>query len=192
MLHTTGLFVERLGRVSRVTEDHEQALMVAALLHDVGHGPHSHAFEKVARENHEKRTAEVITSRGTEVNRVLRDFHPDLPDRVASIFGKIPLAGWTLPRHLSQVISSQLDADRFDYLLRDSHYTGVDFGAFDNAWLLEHLCVDPTRGLYVSSKARDAVEAYVYARHHMYHAVYFHKATRAAEVMLRLLMTIYA
>ncbi|MDP2180977.1 MAG: hypothetical protein Q8K99_00205 [Actinomycetota bacterium] len=107
------------------------------------------------------------------------------------MFGAAPPRDWALPLHLRQTISSQLDADRFDYLLRDSHYTGVDYGTFDSHWLLEHLYVDEYRGVYVSQKARDALETYVFARYHMYHAVYYHKATRAGEVMLRLLLETY-
>lgn len=147
MLHVTSRFIDRFRRVAPpVTEDDERVVLVAALLHDVGHGPYSHVFEKAAKENHEKRTAQIVLSAETEVNRVLTSVDPSLPQKVASLFGDVPPPDWTLPLHLRQTISSQLDADRFDYLLRDSHYTGVDYGTFDSHWLLEHIFVDEYRG----------------------------------------------
>jgi HD superfamily phosphohydrolase len=81
-----------------------------------------------------------------------------------------------------------LDADRFDYLLRDSYSTGTDYGNFDIGWLIQHIFIDEDRRrFYLSRKAIMSAEAYVFARYHMYRTVYFHKTTRAAEVMLRLL-----
>ena len=94
-----------------------------------------------------------------------------------------------MPPHLTQVVSSQLDADRFDYLLRDSYATGTDYGNFDAGWLIEHLHLDgQKKRLFLSHKALMAAEAYVFARSRMYRTVYFHKTTRAAEVMLRLVL----
>jgi uncharacterized protein len=82
-----------------------------------------------------------------------------------------------------------MDADRFDYLLRDSYAAGVDYGEFDYRWLLTHIGVDETKArLQLSKKALFAAEAYIFARNHMYKAVYFHKTTRAAEVMFKLLL----
>ena len=81
-----------------------------------------------------------------------------------------------------------MDADRFDYLLRDSYATGTQYGRFDANWLLQHLHLDDDKKrFYLSHKGVAAAEAYVFARHHMYRTVYFHKTTRAAKVMLRLL-----
>ena len=97
-----------------------------------------------------------------------------------------------MPPYLTQVVSSQLDADRFDYLLRDSFATGTDYGHFDAGWLIEHLHLDGDNNrLYLSHKALMAAEAYVFARSRMYRTVYFHKTTRAAEVMLRLVLKRY-
>ena len=85
-------------------------------------------------------------------------------------------------------MSSQLDADRFDYLQRDSHATGADYGRFDWKWLVHHLDIDRDRGrFYLNGKALAEAERYVFARYHMYRTVYFHKTSRAAEVMLRLI-----
>jgi uncharacterized protein len=83
--------------------------------------------------------------------------------------------------------SSQLDADRLDYLLRDNHMTGARYGEYDLRWLLHGLTLDDSATrLAVSYKAVSAVEAYVQARYHMYRNVYFHKVVRSAEGMVKL------
>ncbi len=190
VMHTAKMFLDRLETVlgTATPEEQRTAVLAAALLHDVGHGPFSHAFEKITGEDHEKRTREIITDKSTEVNGklggladVLDGFFSEDVEEVASDQGG-------LPRYLTQIVSSQLDADRFDYLLRDSYATGTNYGRFDVRWLLQNLFLQesPAR-FYLGYKASLAVEQYVYARYHMYRAVYFHKTTRAAEVMLRLL-----
>lgn len=193
-------FLDRIESVTDASldEQHRTVIVVGALLHDVGHGPFSHAFEAVSSIRHERRTVEIVLSPDTQIHRVLRDHDQELPQRISSQFPEalgVPGAApseYEFPAHLAQIVASQLDADRFDYLVRDSHYCGTSYGEFDPGWLLDHLHVDRTRGrLYLSRKAHHAAEAYVFARYHMYQAVYFHKATRAAEVMCRLLLQRY-
>ncbi|MEQ8786514.1 MAG: HD domain-containing protein [Pirellulaceae bacterium] len=197
VMHVARRFLERVARICPQCLDDEQRTVVlaAALLHDVGHGPFSHAFEKVTSEKHEKRTLEIIANPSTQVNAVLRGYDEKLPERLKMFFGEDfeeeqPDA--EIPAYLTQVVTSQLDADRFDYLLRDSFATGTDYGQFDLEWLIQHLHVDSDKGrFYLDHKALFAAEAYVFARYHMYRTVYFHKTTRAAEVMLRLLLRRY-
>jgi HD superfamily phosphohydrolase len=190
--------LDRLAQVRPKCVDDEKRVIVlaAALLHDVGHGPFSHAFEKITGDKHEKRTLEIIRSDETEVNSVLREFDRRLPEKLAVFFdeemGEDTREGAVVPPYLTQVVSSQLDADRFDYLLRDSYATGTEYGRFDHEWLLQHLDVDEPRGrLFLHAKALLAAETYVFARYHMYRNVYYHKTTRAAEVMLRLMLQRY-
>jgi len=192
VMHMARRFLVTLEREtgSPLPEDQKTAILAASLLHDVGHGPFSHTFEKVTSENHEARTLEVITDQSTDVNKCLRQHQVQLPDTIAAFFDEDqeeerPDA--VLPAHLTRVVSSQLDADRFDYLLRDSYATGTQYGRFDANWLVHHLHLDDRKRFYLSHKAFAAAEAYVFARYHMYRTVYFHKTTRAAEVMLRLL-----
>lgn len=187
------LMLNHLDRLAgkKTREDRRTAVLVAALLHDVGHGPFSHAFEKVTGQSHEVRTLEIIQSKSTEVGKRLRKHDENLPDRLAVFFDEDIDAkkrkAAEIPEYLTQVVSSQLDADRFDYLLRDSYSTGTDYGRFDLNWLLLQLRFDGKRGrLFVGRKAMDATEAYVFARYHMYRSVYFHKTVRSAEVMVRL------
>lgn len=180
--------LQKLERDDRIDEESRTAVLCAALLHDIGHGPFSHAFESVTGINHERRSLDIIAGGETEVFRVLSEYDPELPERVASFLQKDPEdAGY-----LAYLISSQLDADRFDYLLRDSHATGTKYGQFDLSWIIEHLCVTSDKKiLYLDRKCLSVAEEYVFARYHMYQSVYFHKATRAAEVMLRKLLQRY-
>lgn len=196
VLNMAKLFVERIERQTGKPLDESTKIIVlsAALLHDVGHGPFSHAFEKITKDSHENRTAEIIEDSSTDVSRVLREYDPVLPNDVSRFFEKEASSeDEGMPAYLTHVVSSQLDADRFDYLLRDSYAAGVGYGDFDHRWLISHLHVDEDNSrLYLSHKALLAAEAYIFARYHMYRTVYFHKTTRAAEVMLRLLFKKYS
>lgn len=198
VMHIARMILDWIARSTGkpLRSDQRTAVLVAALLHDVGHGPFSHAFEKVTGQSHEARTLEIITDPSTEVCKVLSNFDKELPDRLVVFFDEEIDEGGRdraeIPPFLTQVVSSQLDADRFDYLLRDSLATGTDYGRFDLQWLILQLRLDEAHcRFYLSPKAISAAEAYVYARYHMYRSVYFHKTTRAAEVMVRLLFSRY-
>ncbi len=193
VLHTARLFLDQLTRHDGkpLAQEPRAFLLAAALLHDVGHGPFSHAFEMVTGRHHEAYTRAVIHDESTEVHRCLRRFDASMPERLALFFDEDADEGrraGDLPAYLSRIVSGQLDADRCDYLLRDSHATGTNYGDFDLAWMIEQLRPDPDgRRFYLTRKGLAAVETYLFARYHMYRTVYFHKASRGAEVMLKLL-----
>lgn len=193
VLHIARRFLDRFQQLTGHGLDEERRTLVlaAALLHDVGHGPFSHAFEKVTGQNHERYTLAIILDEQTEVHQKLRAHSSTLPQQLAQFFDEeTPPSGGghRVPPYLAQIISSQLDADRCDYLLRDSHATGTNYGNYDLSWLLAQLRLQPDGArFYLSRKALSVAEAYLFARAHMYRTVYFHKTTRAAEVMLRLL-----
>jgi HD superfamily phosphohydrolase len=162
-------------------------VLCAALLHDVGHGPFSHVFEQVTGQPHEGHTRQIIHDRGTEVNARLRAFSREMPERLAMFFDE-DAEDSSLPGYVARIVSGQLDADRCDYLLRDSHATGTNYGHFDLTWMLAQLRPDPgNKRFYLTRKGLAAAETYLFARYHMYRTVYFHKTSRAAEVMLKLL-----
>ena len=170
----------RLGRERDIPAGQVLATRCAALLHDVGHGPLSHVFEQFMNVHHEEWTRRVVLDPGSDVNRVLARHHAGLPDEVVAI-----VEGRAHPPFLGQIISSQLDADRFDYLLRDSAMTGVKYGVFDFERLLHVLRLDDRgQGMVVAANGLHPVEKYLHSRYHMYAQVYLHKTVRAGEAVL--------
>src|SRR5688572_12089140 len=182
VMETARKIIEQLRRSFYLAEDDVTACLVAALLHDLGHGPFSHVFERVSGVRHELLTERAILEPASDVNRILREFDPRLPRRV------VDLIKCTSPRSVyCDILSSQLDADRLDYLLRDNLMTGSQYGRYDLAWLLQAMTLDAHgQRLAVTWKGTSAVEAYLQARYHMYRHVYFHKVVRSAEGMVRL------
>jgi HD superfamily phosphohydrolase len=130
--HSLGAFhlmtrvLDRLGEHHALEPTARVAARAAALLHDVGHGSFSHVMEKVLGFHHESWTVRVVQSRETEIGQLLADYSDRLPGDVANI-----IEGRFQPAALAQLVSSQLDVDRMDYLLRDSLMTGAKYGVYD-------------------------------------------------------------
>jgi len=163
-------------------DDERIVALCAALLHDVGHGPYSHTFEHIFDTDHEMWTRRIITSPETEINQVLRQVSDDFPEKVASVIAH------TYPNpQVVQMISSQIDADRMDYLLRDAYFTGTKYGMFDLTRILR--VMRPYKnGIAFDNDGMHAVEDYVLCRFQMYQQVYFHPVSRGMEVVLTKLL----
>jgi uncharacterized protein len=180
-LHLMTRILDRLGHAYQIAPEDRAAAQAAALLHDVGHGPFSHAMENVFGLRHEEWTVRAVISDATEIGQVLRSYSPEFPQRVASI-----IEGTFKPAALAQLVSSQLDVDRMDYLLRDSLMTGAKYGLYDLEWIINALQIDEDGDrIYVAARGVFAVEEYLQARYYMFRQVYFHRTLRSAEVVLR-------
>lgn len=153
-------------------------VMCAGLLHDIGHGPFSHSFEGVFEEDHENITVRMILE-DSEVHNILITVHEDLPKDIAAI-----IQHTHKNQILIQMVSSQLDADRMDYLLRDSYMTGTTYGQFDMSRILRTMRICDGKIVYKESGVQ-AIENYILARYHMYWQVYYHPTARSYEHLLQ-------
>jgi HD superfamily phosphohydrolase len=165
-------------------------LKLAGLLHDVGHGPFSHAFEKITSVNHEELSQSIILYEKGNILPILRRIEDDVLKKHAAEWIVDIIAGTFSPIWAKEIISSQLDADRIDYLLRDSYMCGVNYASFDIKWLFQNIEIGNIAnegnrlGLLINAKKGiHAVEAFIVSRYHMYEQVYFHKTTRGFEVL---------
>jgi HD superfamily phosphohydrolase len=182
VMETARRMLAQLRLSHPVSEEDETVLLAAALLHDLGHGPFSHVFERVSGIEHEKLTQRLIADPDSDVHRILSTHDPQLPQRVNQFLRCEPRRTF-----LNDMLASQLDADRFDYLLRDNLMTGSRYGDYDLNWLLHALTIDPaTNRLAIAWKGLSAAEDYLQSRFHMYRNVYFHKVVRSAEGMVKL------
>ena len=185
--HSLGVYeivrrmIENFEEYPEWDSDDRLLALSAALLHDLGHGPFSHTFEDIFHTDHEEYTKKIILE-DTEVNEVLSRVSPDFPREVAEVINK------THPNKLViSMISSQIDADRMDYLQRDSFYTGVSYGNFDMERILR--VMRPSKDeVLIKESGMHAVEDYLMSRYQMYWQVYFHPVSRGGEVMLNLVM----
>ncbi len=199
--HSIGVFhtarqlmnvVEANLGISKFEASKAKVALAAALLHDVGHGPFSHAFEDVGRRhnlkmaNHERLSDILI--RESPISETLRDLGSGFASDVADV---ISSAG---PKNIyGAVVSSQFDADRLDYIRRDRLMTGTHHGAIDFDWLLSNIevgevaygvdeeSVGTLQTFVLGPKATYAAESYLLGLFQLYPTVYFHKATRGAE-----------
>jgi HD superfamily phosphohydrolase len=207
--HVASQVTKALG----LDEEECRLVSYAALLHDLGHGPYSHTLERVLHEkegiDHMRLTGDVITGArttvtdedwerfhfGRSVNEILT-IEGIEPDTVASLVCGQSASGQNQDlfvhngqgffhgkAYLGHIIHGPVDCDQVDYLLRDSHYTGVAHGTIDLARLLQTLTIY-NNDLVVEEKGVSAVEGMLVARSLMYSSVYFHKTVRIGELML--------
>ncbi len=175
--HMANLVITNVDGMNEISEYEKVLFLCAALLHDVGHGPFSHAFENVISVTHEEYTTKIITTKGTEINDVL-SIQEGLASDIASVIdhdGRYPL--------IESLVSSQLDVDRMDYLSRDAYMTGAAYGNIDYFRIMRSMKVQDNKILCKASGVH-SIESYLMSRYHMYFQVYYHPTARSFEVVL--------
>lgn len=210
------LVLNKLSETEDCTElqnqDNKSVVLSSSLLHDIGHGPFSHLFEHAFSRNknikskvkndkecfdhdfpgHENWTVEIIKNNNTGINKALLKNRINIEMMISAIDKKTESK---LPTYLKQIISSQIDVDRMDYLLRDSHFTGVTIGKFDLIYLINCLQIinhsdkEKPKTLGLCYKGVRPYEGYLMARHMMNKAVYYHRKVKVAEFMAETILS---
>jgi HD superfamily phosphohydrolase len=218
VFHTARKLVNIVTREEKCVDDDDmkrsekraQVAVIAALLHDLGHGPFSHTFEGVQKsrgikKRHEKWTADIIRNERGQIRPLLDTFWPEggFCEEIAEL-----LESENPQDYYHAIVSSSFDADRLDYLQRDRLMTGTGAGAIDLHWLLEHVRVGEieidapdaisdddrikVRTFCLDPKALPAAEQFLLARYTLHEQVYFHKTTRCVEHMIAKLLRLIA
>ena len=194
VMHIAGRICNRLRELNpaRICEEDIDRVRLAALLHDVGHGPFSHVSEylldkyaldedaggRVREKIHEKITVDIVCN-DPQINDILDDDERNFV--IEMIQGK-PTPDWH-----RDIVSSELDADKMDYLLRDSYFTGVKYGIYDLEKIIESCLIEGDKtetSLAVSSKGIYALEQLLLARYHMTQQVYWHRVSLISNEMI--------
>ena len=183
--HSLGVMAVAMRAFDRLASRHSElypyraTVLCAALLHDIGHGPFSHTAEELFNSNHEYWTKAIVQD-SSAVRLLLDSFSPSLCESIQQVYRHehpVPCV-W-------QLVSSQLDCDRLDYLIRDSYFTGASYGQLDLDRILLALDIDsPTQQLVVERKGLAAVEHYLVVRSFMYRQIYNHPKNLSATWVL--------
>lgn len=207
--HVTGRILTALrdrAGVTDISDEEMQRYRLAALLHDVGHYPFSHAMERAIENYHKKRlyqpkqsTLDLPDASSSKVPQKILFLHEDLSEKILesdsllpNIFSKhhikpediYSIILRTRPGRFSNLVSSDLDADRIDYLLRTSHFTGLHYGSVDIDYLVTQLRVDTSNHICLTNRALRAADHLLLARYFDYQQVNYHKTVAAFELLL--------
>jgi len=172
--HSLGVYHLTRMLIDQVEERRQKELLAAALLHDVGHGPFSHATEHVIQRYTKKKHDDVETIlRKGSVSDILRDNSISVSAVASHIRGETSIG---------QIINSEIDVDKMDYLVRDAHYTGVAFGLIDHIRLIHEISFKENK-LVLNTGGLQAAESLLVSRFLMHPTVYYHHVSRIAESM---------
>ena len=181
-MHISDLMIKKLN----IRKNNQQKIRLACLLHDVGHGPFSHLFENILKvcnpdisDPHEK-ISKMMLEHDSQLDRILSTHKSD----IVELFDETVDPSKEFSRSLeSRIVSSDLDADKFDYLKRDSYHIGVKYGLFDFDRILHTLTIVYNSHIGIDFKGKDAIENYRLARYLMHVQIYEHHARLAADQM---------
>lgn len=179
-MHVAGLMAESIANNIHLDKTKIQDIRLAALLHDVGHGPFSHLFEEVLAEKtnltHEDISQKIVLK--SNIRDILENYGISSRKISDLCVGKL-----NKPSYMNEIVAGGLSADLMDYLLRDSYFTGVEYGKVDIHRIIDSIDI-VNNHLAVNQAALYAFEAILIARYEMFKAVYFHRTVRASELML--------
>ncbi len=183
--HSLGVFHLARRSINHLTyfdpglKNYKFILYGAALLHDLGHGPLSHTSEEIFKINHESWTAKLINS-SEEITKILNKYGKENAKKISDLIQSRK----TEKKLIISLISSQLDCDRLDYLMRDSYSTGARYGQLDIDRIISAMTIAPDGDLAIQPKGIMAVEHYLVIRNLMYRSVYNHRLNEVCNWLL--------
>ena len=183
--HSIGVFCiarkiyQRLIEIKSSFHEDKFVLYGAALLHDLGHGPLSHTSEVIFDHNHEQWSKNLVKN-FSPINSILRKYDDELPRKIGELFESNQL----FSNPLKTLISSEIDCDRLDYLLRDSYNTGTKYGLVDLERIISGLTFSPDGNIAIKPKGVIAIEHFLVLRNLMYRTIYNHKINEISTWIL--------
>ena len=183
--HSIGVFCiarkiyQRLIEIKSSFYENKFVLYGAALLHDLGHGPLSHTSEVIFDHNHEQWSQNLVKNY-SPINSILKKYDKELPKQICELFESKQL----FSNPLKTLISSEIDCDRLDYLLRDSYNTGTKYGLVDLERIISGLTFSPDGNIAIKPKGIIAIEHFLVLRNLMYRTIYNHKINEISTWIL--------
>ncbi len=183
--HSIGVFCiarkifKRLIEVKSSFCKNKFVLYGAALLHDLGHGPLSHTSEAIFDHNHEEWSQNLVKNY-SPINSILKKYDNELPRQIGELFESKQI----FSKPLKTLISSEIDCDRLDYLLRDSYNTGTNYGLVDLERIISALTFSPDGNIAIKPKGIIAIEHFLVLRNLMYRTIYNHRINEISTFIL--------
>ena len=184
--HSIGVFCVARKIFNRLTEIKKDftkekfILFGAALLHDLGHGPLSHTSEEIFSHSHEYWSKRIIQNYAP-INSILKKFGDDIPDKIGELFSDKKNF---ISNPIKTLVSSEIDCDRLDYLLRDSYNTGTNYGLVDLERIISALTFSPDGCIAIKPKGIIAIEHFLVLRNIMYRSIYNHRINEICSWIL--------